>query len=135
MVPYFMRYYTRTAISHSCRFHEILNQNHNVLLHFAAIHLIRDFKHRKNCECCPVSLLIVRSQRLSWIFQILNCQNYGFRFSIVRIVISVSMVTSLWRLSHGSWGLYQQGSPIELFWTARKCSSSFCVTFSLLIIK
>ena len=22
-------------------------------------------KHRKNCECCPVSLLIVRNQRLS----------------------------------------------------------------------
>ena len=31
-------------------------------------------KHRKNCECCPVSQLIVRSQRLSWI-QVLNCQN------------------------------------------------------------
>ena len=31
-------------------------------------------KHHKNCECCPVSLLIVRSQRLSWI-QVLNCQN------------------------------------------------------------
>ena len=31
-------------------------------------------KHRKNCECCPMSLLIVRLQRLSWI-QILNCQN------------------------------------------------------------
>ena len=31
-------------------------------------------KHRKNCECCPVSLLIVKSQRLSWI-QVLNCQN------------------------------------------------------------
>ena len=31
-------------------------------------------KHRKNYECCPVSQLIVRSQRLSWI-QVLNCQN------------------------------------------------------------
>ena len=30
--------------------------------------------HRKNCECCPVSLLIVRHQRLSWI-QVLNWQN------------------------------------------------------------
>ena len=29
-------------------------------------------KHRNNCKCCPVSLLIVRSQRLSWI-QVLNC--------------------------------------------------------------
>ena len=29
-------------------------------------------KHCKNCECCPVFLLIVRSQRLSWI-QDLNC--------------------------------------------------------------
>ena len=27
------------------------------------------FKHSKNCECCPVSLLIVRSHRLSW-FQV-----------------------------------------------------------------
>ena len=32
------------------------------------------YKHRKNCECCPVSLLIVRKQRLSEI-QVLNCQN------------------------------------------------------------
>ena len=32
------------------------------------------WKHRKNCKCCPVSQLIVRSQRLSWI-QVLNCQN------------------------------------------------------------
>ena len=31
-------------------------------------------KHRKNWECCPVSQLIVRYQRLSWI-QVLNCQN------------------------------------------------------------
>ena len=31
-------------------------------------------KHRKNCECCPVSHFIVRKQRLSWI-QVLNCQN------------------------------------------------------------
>ena len=30
-------------------------------------------KHRKKCECCPVSLLIVREQRLSRI-QVLNCQ-------------------------------------------------------------
>ena len=29
-------------------------------------------KHRKNCECYPVSLLIVRSQWLSW-SQVLNC--------------------------------------------------------------
>ena len=41
-------------------------------------------KHRKNCKCCPVSLLIARSQRLS-----------EFRFSIVRIVISVSNVAIL----------------------------------------
>ena len=31
-------------------------------------------KHRKNCECCPVSFLIVRWQKLSWI-QVLTCQN------------------------------------------------------------
>ena len=31
-------------------------------------------KHHKNCKCCPLSLLILRSQRLSWI-QVLNCQN------------------------------------------------------------
>ena len=41
-------------------------------------------KHLKNCECCPLSLLIVRWQRLSWI-QVLN----------FRTVISVSNVTSL----------------------------------------
>ena len=29
--------------------------------------------HCKNCECCPVSLLIVSSPRLSWI-QVFNCQ-------------------------------------------------------------
>ena len=42
-------------------------------------------KHRKNYECCPVSLslLIVRSQRLSWI-QVLNW-----------IVINVSKATTL----------------------------------------
>ena len=33
-------------------------------------------KHGKNYECCPVSLVIVRSQRLSWI-QVLNCQNWN----------------------------------------------------------
>ena len=31
-------------------------------------------KHRKNCECCPVSQSIVRYQRLSGI-QVLNCKN------------------------------------------------------------
>ena len=25
----------------------------------------KEGKHRKNCECCPVSLLIVRKQRMS----------------------------------------------------------------------
>ena len=34
----------------------------------------KKFKHRKNWECCPVSLLIARKQRMSWI-QVLNCQN------------------------------------------------------------
>ena len=29
-------------------------------------------KHRKNCECCPVSLFIVRSLWLSWL-EVLNC--------------------------------------------------------------
>ena len=33
-------------------------------------------KHRKNCECCPVSPLIVRKQRLLWI-QVLNCQKFN----------------------------------------------------------
>ena len=36
------------------------------------------FKHRKNCKCCPVSLLIFRSQRF-----------HEFRFTIVRIVFNV----------------------------------------------
>ena len=30
MVPYFMRYYTRTTISHGFIFHEILNQNQTI---------------------------------------------------------------------------------------------------------
>ena len=30
-------------------------------------------KHRKNCECCPVSQLIVRSRRLSWIQNCSQC--------------------------------------------------------------
>ena len=38
--------------------------------------LFHKIKHRKNCECCPLPRLIVRSQ---W-----------FRFWIVRIVINVS---------------------------------------------
>ena len=42
-------------------------------------------KHRKNCKCCPVSQLIVRYYK--------DC--HETRFSIVRIVISVSNVTSL----------------------------------------
>ena len=42
-------------------------------------------KHCKNCECCPVSQLIVSEQRLSLI-QALNC--------FVSIVISVANVTS-----------------------------------------
>ena len=29
------------------------------------LHTILIVKHHKNCRCCPVSLLIVRSQRLS----------------------------------------------------------------------
>ena len=32
-----------------------------------------DCKHRKNCECCPVSQLIVRYWMIVWI-QVLNCQ-------------------------------------------------------------
>ena len=32
-----------------------------------------NYKHRKNCECCPVSQLIVRKQRLLLIY-VLNCQ-------------------------------------------------------------
>ena len=31
-------------------------------------------KHRKNCECCPVSLLIVRSQWLMSWSQVLHCR-------------------------------------------------------------
>ena len=31
-----------------------------------------NIKHCKNCECCPVSRLIVRSQRLSWIQVLLS---------------------------------------------------------------
>ena len=41
-------------------------------------------KHCKNCECCPLSLLIVKYY--------IDC--HEFRFSIVRIVVSVSNVTN-----------------------------------------
>ena len=43
---------------------------------YTALYSLQHFlkKHRKNCECSPVSLLIVMYQRFSWI-QILNCQN------------------------------------------------------------
>ena len=60
--------------------------HHKMFLHLEAGPRMCEaiIKHCKNCECCPVSLLIVKSQRLS-----------EFRFSIVRIVISVSNVTSL----------------------------------------
>ena len=46
------------------------------------------FKHRKNWECCLVSQFIVR-------YYLLNKDCHEFRFSIVRILISVSNVTSL----------------------------------------
>ena len=46
-------------------------------------------EHRKNCECCPVSLLIVI------VIVIVKQDCHEFRFSIVRIVISVSNDTSL----------------------------------------
>ena len=66
--------------------------HHKMFLHLEAGPRMCEaiIKHCKNCECCPVSLLIVKSQRLS-----------EFRFSIVRIVISVSNVAipakdSLW---------------------------------------
>ena len=58
--------------------------NLNSFINFTNNHIFRNgnnvrkwatlTKHRKNCECCPVSQLIVRKQRLSWI-QVLNCQN------------------------------------------------------------
>ena len=44
--------------------------NKNLIIYLTKYSL----KHRKNCECCPVSQLIVRSQTLSWI-QVLNYQN------------------------------------------------------------
>ena len=50
------------------------NSIFNVVRRKIKKYLVKFKKHRKNCECCPVSQLIVRSQRLSWI-QVLNCQN------------------------------------------------------------
>ena len=38
---------------------------HSVLFgHYFLFSHKYESKHRKNCECCPVSLLIVRSQRI-----------------------------------------------------------------------
>ena len=50
--------------------------HHKMFLHLEAGPRMCEaiIKHCKNCECCPVSLLIVKQQRLSWI-QGLNCQN------------------------------------------------------------
>ena len=45
------------------------------------------YKYRTSCNCCPVSQLIVRWQRLSWIHCI-KCQNslgYSFQVSIWQI--------------------------------------------------
>ena len=55
-------------------------------------------KHRKNCKCCLVSLLIVKSQRLSSI-QVLNCQCLkGHKFS--RLSFTSPLLLSLsWSLS------------------------------------
>ena len=47
-------------------------------------HIFSILKHRKNCECCPMSLLLSGNK---------ECHEFGF--SIVRIVISASTVTSL----------------------------------------
>ena len=35
-----------------------------------------NWRHRKNCECRPLSPPVVGQQRLSWIL-ILNCKNYN----------------------------------------------------------
>ena len=47
-------------------------------------------KHRKNCECCPVSLLIFRSQRLSWI-QVLKCHK-SLGLSLSKIVLNCKIL-------------------------------------------
>ena len=44
-----------------------------VLLMATTNNFKQDMKHRKNCVCCLVSLLNVRSQRLSWIKVQKNC--------------------------------------------------------------
>ena len=98
------------------------------------------YKHRKNCECCPLSQLIVRLQRLSWI-QVLNCQYYNQfrkvdlgRSFLVRSCLLVTLIKcpkghkcvgSLCRLVKtlivSSVRQTDQGtrSPIELFWRAK----------------
>ena len=43
--------------------------------HFLVFRPKKKQKHRKNCKCCPVSLLIARSFGLSWI-KFLNCHIY-----------------------------------------------------------
>ena len=53
----------------------------------ASMRKVLQRKHRKNCECCPLSLFIF----------IKNC--HKFKFSTVRIVMSVSNVTSLYDCS------------------------------------
>ena len=55
------------------RFHTF-SQNYLLLITLTTSSYLQ-YKLCKNCKCCPVSLLIVRSQRLSRI-QVPNCQNY-----------------------------------------------------------
>ena len=72
------QFYKKELMSHEYQFSK--HRGHRKWTHtsWSKFHIVPPFfslkKHRKNCECCPVSPLIVRQQRLSWI-QVLNCRN------------------------------------------------------------
>ena len=77
-------------------------------------------KHRKNCECCPVSQLIVRSQNLSWI-QFLNCQNCSQNVFVFVFVNFFGHVMS----SHHSEQMSQRSHVSRI--ALRRCSQNVFV--------
>ena len=71
-------------------------------------------KHRKNGECCPLSLLIFRSQWLSWI-QVLNCVKCK-QFTQVHTPCHVSVMVHLFVFDFVFFILW-----VIVFWLVRSC--------------
>ena len=75
MVAYFMRYYTRTKISHACRFHEILHTSLNISwLHiswditlYPQYLVVAYFTRTKISRCCRFQEISHKNQNISWL--------------------------------------------------------------------